>query len=56
MFKAIAKMRDDTHEWTVTIISHCKTFMEAEKAARKYAYLYAHDCIWIQILNDDDPA
>lgn len=50
MFKAIAKMADETHAWTVTIINNCTTFADAERAARRFAKKY-DNCLWVQVLN-----
>ena len=55
MFKAIAKMHDETHEWNLTILSHCESFMEAEIAARRFVSHHPYDCSWIQVINDEEP-
>ena len=50
MFKAIARMEDDRHQWTVTIYDMYTTFMEAEKAVRRFAQKY-DNCLWVQVLD-----
>ena len=51
MFKAIAKMFDGDHEWTVTIYDQYKTMIDAERAARKFADKYGTMCLYVQVLN-----
>lgn len=50
MFKAIAKMADETHEWMVTIYDKYETFADAERAARRFANKY-DNCLWVQVLD-----
>lgn len=50
MYKAVARMKDDGHEWDVLIYSMYETVEEAERAAKRFYEKYNNNDSWVHCL------
>lgn len=50
MYKAVARMKDDGHEWDVIIYSMYDTFEEAERDAKRFEEKYNNNDSWVRCL------
>ena len=51
MYKAVARMKDDDHEWDVVIYSMYETVEEAERAAKRFEEKYNNNDSWVRCLS-----
>ena len=50
MYKVVARMKDDDHEWDVVIYSMYETVEEAERAAKRFEEKYNNNDSWVHCL------